>query len=67
MRVHAGDTIKVEDIGTLGTVKKDRRQRKCTGRVPVPGGSGRGCYTGYDNRSCSKGVQPCTGLNLNRR
>lgn len=22
MRVHAGDTIKVEDIGTLGTVKK---------------------------------------------
>ena len=39
MRVHAGDMIKVDDIGTLGTVK-DRRQRKCAGRVPVPGGSG---------------------------
>ena len=34
MRVHAGDTIKVDDIGTLGTVKKT------DGRVPVPGGSG---------------------------
>lgn len=39
MRVHAGDTIKVEDIGTLGTVKKDRRQRKCAGRVSVPEGA----------------------------
>lgn len=40
MRVHAGDTIKVDDIGTLGTVKKTDGKGKCTGRVPVPGGSG---------------------------
>ena len=36
MRVHAGDTIKVDDIGTLGTVKKTDGK----GNVLVPGGSG---------------------------
>lgn len=29
MRVHAGDTIKVEDIGTLGTVKRPTEKEMC--------------------------------------
>ena len=35
MRVHAGDTIKVEDIGTLGTVTKTGDIQK-EYRVSVP-------------------------------
>lgn len=67
MRVHAGDTIKVDDIGILGTVKKTDGKGNVLAEFQFPEGAVEAVIPVMIIAHVVKGVQPCTGLNLNRR